>query len=193
VADKVSCRLQTGNWDRFLDGMKDAAVGQGGMVALALVDVADDEALPSIRDKTPFKTGRARRAWKRGPVKLGRRPHLNIINREPYVRLLEYGTLGRRKKKLKEDTLSRRRQKVDVIDRRSKKKNRLKDLGAYSISRQKRFEKLWASKGGIKPMRMVARTIRELKAKNLVPLALQKRMKQSVVSLRRDVRRARGW
>jgi len=177
VADKVTARLHTGNWDRFLDGMKDMAVGKNGIVALALTDVADDEALPSIREKTPFKTGRARRAWRRGAVRTGNRPYLNIINKEPYVRLLEYGTLGRRKKKLKEDTLSRRRQKMEKAEKKG-------TAGKYAAT--------LGSKGGIKPKRMVGRTIRELRAKGSVPRALQKHMKQGVMSLRRDVRRARG-
>lgn len=123
---------------------------------------------------------------------MGRSPYLNIINKEPYVRLLEYGTLGRRKKKLKARTLERRREKVDVIDRRSRGKNRAKDLAGHSMSRQKRFEKLWASKGGIKPKRMVSRTIRELRAKGSVPKAMQRHMQKNIIALSRDVRRVSG-
>lgn len=172
MADKVTARLQTGNWDRFLDGMKDMAVGQNGIVALALKDVADDEALPSIRDKTPVDTGKAKRGWKAGSVHTGHKPYINIINKVPYVRLLEYGTLGRRRKKLKEGTLSRRRQKA--------------------AKGGERYERLLGSKGGIKPQRMVGRTIRELRAKGSVPRAMQRHMKRGVIELRRDVRRARG-
>jgi hypothetical protein len=179
VADKVSCRLQTGNWDRFLDGLKSAAVGHDGIVALALKDVADEEALPSIRNKTPVDTGKAKRGWRVGQVRLGRKPYINIINRVPYVRLLEYGTLGRRRKKLKEDTMARRRQKT------SKALARSTEGGV-------RYLGYLGSKGGIKPKRMVGRTIRELKAKGSVPRALQRHMKRSVIELRRDVRRIRG-
>lgn len=177
MADKVTARLQTGNWDRFLDGMKDMAVGKNGIVALALKDVADDEALPSIRDKTPEDTGKAKRGWRVGSVHTGHRPYINIINKVPYVRLLEYGTLGRRKKKLKEGTLSRRRQKMEKAEK---------------AGRGAQYQGVLGSKGGIKPKRMVGRTIRELRAKGSVPRAMQRHMKRGVIELRRDVRRIRG-
>ena len=82
-----------------------------------------------------------------------------------------------RKKKLKEDTLTRRRQKM---------------VKAEAAGRGAQYQAVLASKGGIKPKRMVRRTFRELRAKGSVPLALQRHMKRSVGELRRDVRRARG-
>lgn len=120
----------------------------------------------------------------------GQQTYVNLINKEPYVRLLEFGTLGRRKKKLKDRTLARRRQKAGVLTERGAR--RLKTMGRTAAEPSSRAVRLWESKGGIKPYRMVGRTIRELRAKGSVPLAIQKRMKKSALSLRRDVRRARG-
>lgn len=177
MADKVSARLSVGKWNNFLEGMKSAAVGHNGIVALALKEVADDEALPSMRDKTPEDTGKAKRGWVVGGVRMGRSPYINIVNKVHYVRLLEYGTLGRRKKKLKANTLDRRRQKMAKAD--------AKGTGG-------KYRATLDSKGGIKPKRMVSRTIRELRFKGSVPKAMQRHMQKNIIALSRDVRRVSG-
>lgn len=183
MADRVTARLKVDDFNRALDQLKRQAIDPRGFVALALKDVAKNDALPSIRDRTPVDTGRAKRSWKLGHVHLRRKqPYINLIGKDLsgaddfYLPFLEYGTLGRRKKKLKEDTLSRRRQKTTL--KRTKK-------GRISAAQ---FQSLHESLGGIRPYRMVGGTFRLLRKNQSVAKAMQFHLRRNVRDLKRDVR-----
>jgi len=84
VKSAATFKLDTKPFDGFLNGLKAAAVGRRGIAALALKEVADGYVLPKVRERTDVKTGKTRRSWRRGRlVATGRRPYLQIVNRNP--------------------------------------------------------------------------------------------------------------
>lgn len=177
MADRVTCRLKTDGWEKTLRKLKRQAIDPQGFVALALGDVARQEAEPGMREKTPRDDGDAQAAWKTETPKFKRsKAYIEIVNAvraesgDFYAVFLEHGTLGRRKKKLKKGTEERRRQK-------------LAKAGAGS-----RYAATLESSGGIKPRRMVRKTLNEIRKRGSVPKAMQKHLQRSIRDLRREVR-----
>lgn len=165
--DRLTVRFKTERLESFVDRLLVASVGTGSFAALALKRVAKQQLLPKVRSRTPEgETGRARAGWGIVRENYGaRRPFLEVGNRVFYIRFLEFGTLARRKKKLKKSTMRRLRQKAAKGGRLS------------------------ARRGGIRPVRMLGTSMRDLRAKNAVPEELKKTFTRSAELAKRQAER----
>ena len=138
--------------------------------------VVKERLLPSVRERTPVgETGEARAGWKigkEGETKRGKL-FIEVVNPVFYIRFLEFGTLGARKKKLKKGTLKARKGKSAA--------------GKKTV--------WWGSglsgQGGIKPIRMLGTTMRDLRAKRAVPSALNEMFRKGVQQAKREAESVR--
>ena len=154
--DRVTLNFKTKRFEGFVTTLLVEMLGRGRLTQKAINKVIDQELLPAVRARTPVgETGNARAGWKRGKEGKDRKGRVfsEVTNKVFYIRFLEFGTLGARKKKLKEGTLARRRQKA---------------------AKGGRFAAAGWSSGGIRPIGMLRTTIRELRAKNAVHAELEK-------------------
>src|SRR3990167_8826084 len=164
MPDRITLGLKTAKWDRLLQQMKASPIGAQGVVAATLKVMAKEECLPLLRKLTPKQTGKLRAAWREGRANFRgpRQLYLEIENRDPRARFFEFGTLGRRKKKLSTATAKRRAQKT-AKGRRT---------GA-------------TMKGGIRPRAMTRIMIRTLRAQGTVVRELHRQFSQAMRQLAR--------
>ena len=170
MADKVTLRFKTERLDSFVDRLVVSSVGANSFTALALRKVVKEQLLPKVRQRTPVgKKGAARAGWKIGrEFFTARRPFITVVNSVFYIRFLEWGTLARRRKKL------------------ARRKGR---HGRLSTRRESTKARLAARRGGIRPIRMLGTTVRDLRAANAVPEELKKMFTRSAEKAARKAER----
>lgn len=157
MADRLKFRLKADRLNHFFDRLVVDSVGAGSFTALALERVVEEQLLPMVRQRTPKgETGAARAGWHVGRKVLGGlRPFIQVVNRVFYIRFLEFGTLARRRRKLK----------------RKRERSRL------------------SGRGGIRALRMLGTTIRDLRASNAVSEELKKTFTRSAQRAARQAER----
>lgn len=162
--------FKTKRFEAFGTAVLAEMLGRGRLTLNAIDDVIDEELLPTVRARTPVgETGNARAGWKKGKQGKDRKGRVfrSVVNPVFYIGWLEFGTLARRRKKIKKATLRRRRQKATRGQR----------TVGHGLS----------GEGGIKPHRMLGSTMRELRARN----AVHKRLERNLhIGLRRAKRAA---
>jgi hypothetical protein len=168
--DRVTVNFKTERFDRFSQALLVGMLGRGRLTRKALRQVAEGQLLPKVRSRTPVgETGEAQAGWKigrEGETSRGR-PFVELINAVFYIRFLEFGTLAARKKKLRKTTERRLRQK--------------QAKGGYRLSRE----------GGIRPIRMLGTSMRDLRAAKAVPKALAAMVSTAAVRAKREAESVR--
>lgn len=161
--------------EKFTGALLVAMLGRGRLTRRALRKVVKERLLPSVRERTPVgETGNARAGWKigkEGETKRGRL-FIEVVNPVFYIRFLEFGTLGARKKKLKKKTGAARRRKAAE--------------GKTTIGAG------LSGGGGIRPIRMLGTTMRDLRAKRAVPTALNEMFQKGIRQAKREAESVRA-